>query len=219
MALKNRSSTSEYSFIDILFKSIPAIVFIFNEDQMIYEWISSKTYEIIGYKNNEIMNMKKQVLKKIIHPNDIYIFRKRKEYFFTLDKKYWSGVYRVLHKQGHWVWIYTKLTTFDQGADGTSKRYIGIALDVTDSFVTLRSGQHMINETNRARNHAKLKLITKREGQVIRLISRGFSYREISEMLHIQPDTVNKHRKNIESKLSLRNIASIAYFAKENGIA
>ena len=42
---------------------------------------------------------------------------------------------------------------------------------------------------------------------------------EIAKKLSIQPDTVNKHRKNILEKLKLNNIASLISFAKETGLA
>ena len=63
-----------------------------------------------------------------------------------------------------------------------------------------------------------MKKLTRREQEILRLIARGFSYTEIAQCLFIQPETVNKHRKNIQKKLHLNSIALLSCFAIENGL-
>lgn len=63
-----------------------------------------------------------------------------------------------------------------------------------------------------------MKKLTRREKEVLRLIARGCSYTEIAKCLFIQPETVNKHRKNIQKKLHLNSIALLTCFALDNGL-
>jgi len=48
-------------------------------------------------------------------------------------------------------------------------------------------------------------LLTPRERQVLQLLSKGFTYKEISEPMEVSPETVKKHLKNIYRKLKVQN--------------
>ena len=59
--------------------------------------------------------------------------------------------------------------------------------------------------------------LSEREIEVIRLISDGFSNKEIAEKLFLSTHTVNTHRKNIMNKLGIKNTAGIVIYAfREN---
>lgn len=58
--------------------------------------------------------------------------------------------------------------------------------------------------------------ITDRELDIIRLISEGLSNKLIADKLELSTHTVNTHRKNIMSKLSIPNTAGIVMFAVKN---
>lgn len=59
--------------------------------------------------------------------------------------------------------------------------------------------------------------LSKRELEVIRLISDGLTNKKIADTLFLSTHTVNTHRKNIMTKLGLKNTAGIVIYAfKEN---
>ena len=60
--------------------------------------------------------------------------------------------------------------------------------------------------------------ITDRELDIIRLISEGLSNKLIADKLELSTHTVNTHRKNIMSKLSIPNTAGIVMFAVKNNL-
>ncbi len=60
--------------------------------------------------------------------------------------------------------------------------------------------------------------ITEREKDVLRLIAEGLTTNEIAEKLFISVHTVNTHRKNLLSKLDLKNTASLVRYALDQGI-
>ncbi len=61
--------------------------------------------------------------------------------------------------------------------------------------------------------------LTKREIEIIKLVCQELSSKEIGEKLFIAEFTVTTHRRNILSKLNLKNTPALINFAKENGIA
>lgn len=52
-----------------------------------------------------------------------------------------------------------------------------------------------------------------RETDVLVLVAKGFSSKEIAEMLHISIHTVNSHRKNITHKTGIKSVAGLAVYA------
>jgi DNA-binding NarL/FixJ family response regulator len=60
--------------------------------------------------------------------------------------------------------------------------------------------------------------LTKREKEILILISQAKSSKEIAEVLFISDQTVSVHRKNIMRKLNVNNTASLIKFAIQNNL-
>lgn len=74
------------------------------------------------------------------------------------------------------------------------------------------------NFSNRSTSDNPVDLLTKREKEILGLIAKGLTDKEIAEKVFLSPLTVITHRKNILSKLSLKNKVEITRFAMENGL-
>ena len=61
--------------------------------------------------------------------------------------------------------------------------------------------------------------LTKREIEILKLITEEFTNIEIGEKLFISPRTVDTHRRNLLQKLGVKNTAGLVKFAIQNGIA
>ena len=61
-------------------------------------------------------------------------------------------------------------------------------------------------------------VLTKREKEIVRLIAEGLTNAQISRRLFISVDTVDTHRKNLYTKLSVNNTALLIRYAIEHGL-
>jgi DNA-binding CsgD family transcriptional regulator/iron-sulfur cluster repair protein YtfE (RIC family) len=60
--------------------------------------------------------------------------------------------------------------------------------------------------------------LSEREKDVLKLLVKGYSNKEVSNKLFISTHTVMSHRKNIARKLNIRSVAGLTVFAILNGI-
>src|SRR5262249_20716936 len=60
--------------------------------------------------------------------------------------------------------------------------------------------------------------LSRRESQVLSLLARGLSNRDMASQLHVSPDTVKRHVQHIYDKIGLSTRAGATLFAMENGM-
>lgn len=108
------------------------------------------------------------------------------------------------------------------GADGflvksASKEEIETAISsVLDGKMYLSSDAGISNsEQKQLKNQPTL---TRREKEILTLISEGFTNPQIAEKLFISLYTVETHRKNLLSKFNTNNTASLIKIAATNGM-
>lgn len=68
-------------------------------------------------------------------------------------------------------------------------------------------------------SNAPLDSLTKREREILTHIAQGLTDKEIAEKVFLSPLTITTHRKNILSKLGLKNKVELTRFAISNGLA
>lgn len=61
-------------------------------------------------------------------------------------------------------------------------------------------------------------VLTKREKEILKLVAEGFTNPQISQQLFISVDTVDTHRKNLYTKLNIKNTALLVRYAIDHGI-
>jgi DNA-binding NarL/FixJ family response regulator len=59
---------------------------------------------------------------------------------------------------------------------------------------------------------------TKRELEIIQMVSEGLKGKDISEKLYISEKTVETHKKNIMRKLSVNNMVEVIVYVMRNKI-
>ncbi len=73
----------------------------------------------------------------------------------------------------------------------------------------------LMNDFSGTSAASPLDSLTKREKEILTLIAQGLTDKEIAEKVFLSPLTVTTHRKNILSKLGLKNKVELTRFAME----
>lgn len=83
--------------------------------------------------------------------------------------------------------------------------------EIWEAIETVMSGKMYLSVSMEKsnNNHAEIPAITKREKEILSLISEGYTTNQMAEKLFISPLTVESHRKNLLMKLNVNNTASL----------
>jgi PAS domain S-box-containing protein len=212
------NNNAECQFMKNVISNLCGIVFVIDFKSLEYTWHNGQYYDILGYEDDEIFMDTFEFADHYFHPDDRSIVRDRIDYFKDKKNNEWSGVYRIRHKKGHWVWLYCRVKVLSRDEEGNARQLLGVIIDAFENFQTINKIVIHMKERLKNGHSDHIDKLTKREIEIIYHIARGLTYTEIAEKLFISPETVNKHRKNILHKLKLNNIAALSSFASNNGL-
>jgi len=124
----------------------------------------------------------------------------------------------------------TLLKAISVGADGyllkdaDEKRLCSALDDVMNGGAPISAfmAKHILKKVPQHDENITLEIdlpqLTKKESNVLNVIARGYSYKEAAEHLHISPNTIPNHIKNIYKKLQVHSRGEAVYEAMRLGI-
>jgi DNA-binding NarL/FixJ family response regulator len=83
------------------------------------------------------------------------------------------------------------------------------------TYLSFEAGQALKARTLKNPDHP---LLTKREKEILQLITEGLTNTKIAEKLFISIDTVDTHRKNLYNKLNVKNTVMLMRYAIDNNL-
>lgn len=213
------SSNTAYALMKELITPLDIQLYMLDLPDLQLIWSAGSMKKITGYDPLPHGLDLVEYEKKFCHPKDREVIKDRFDLLKSGRISCWSGFYRLKHIEQKWTWVYSRLAAIRSKTSGKPEKVSGIMMATAAGPGMVKQLDVMFMEAKRFIHSEKLKKLTPREIVVIRLIVEGDSYTEIAGKLSIQPDTVNRHRKNILQKLGLNNIAMLVCFAKEVGLA
>ncbi len=85
-------------------------------------------------------------------------------------------------------------------------------------YVSLRAAESLAFEVQGGFRHSPHEALSDRELQVLCMIARGKTVKEVASELTLSPKTVSTYRARVLAKLNLRNNSEIAYYAVKEGL-
>jgi PAS domain S-box-containing protein len=217
-AVSNEKVLAQLKFFREIVSKLNIAIFIHDLKLLRHIWTNSNFVNIVGYSDEEIKTFGPEWAKDNYHPDDFHILQERIDFFKQNQGESYAGIYRVKHKNGHWVWIYSNSTVFKRDKDGMPEQIIGICLDFISSFKTQYEFDEFYRESRRQRYQRLIAGLTPRERETLKMIAAGKKDNEIAGSLHLSIHTIHSHRKHLLGKLNLHSTAALGHFAAECGL-
>lgn len=85
-------------------------------------------------------------------------------------------------------------------------------------FLSPALQQQLVNDLFKSKSQKSNTMLTRREKEVLQLITQEFTNQEIADKLFISLHTVDNHRSSLLQKLDVKNTAGLVKKAIENGL-
>jgi len=114
--------------------------------------------------------------------------------------------------------ILHQVKTLEITDDGKIARVLGVHTDITYlntpidqkiSFLSATLPSYYSIDPETGVNEQEGTRYTEKELKIIRLVSKGLSGKEIAEELHVSPNTIKIHKKNILTKSGAKNLVQL----------
>jgi DNA-binding CsgD family transcriptional regulator len=90
---------------------------------------------------------------------------------------------------------------------------LGVAGELNKNITKDGAVQKLVEENERLKNQLKIFRLSEREKEILKLIVHGYTSKEIADRLNLSKLTVDTHRKNIQHKLDVSNVAELIKLA------
>ncbi|HWK07801.1 MAG TPA: LuxR C-terminal-related transcriptional regulator [Puia sp.] len=196
---------------------------------------------IIGYQPGDFLQGGLEFVVDIFHKDDFQIWSNEifsstfdlfKEQPHNEHDSYVFEVnYRMRAKAGNHITILQKGSYLTDPLSNLPTYAFGICLNITpyksDTRITRVISKYNSNNKSGSYKHISTDcfypdpegaLLTKREKEMLKWISDGFSSKQIADTCHLSQNTVMNHRKSLLRKTNAKNVAELIKYAVKNGI-
>lgn len=189
-----------------------------------------KFAETLGLKEDSkverIYSIWEEKILQLIHPDDLnskYLQELRFFHFVRKQPKDKQSSFFLMNKlrmknlAGNYIWVLHRL--FYIAMSPTSNNlwlalclYNPLLFDISAKGIVANA---VSGQTIELKDDNDLNILSRRERQVLQLISQGRTSKDIADELYISINTVNRHRQEILNKLQVRNSIEACRIAKE----
>ena len=208
-----------------ILQSLPAIIYINQLDipgdsnSMRNLWYNQRGYEMIGYSREEIDQLKYDFLRTLIHPDDHEIVPSSYCWHNSDHSEMtFICIYRIKPKSStRYHWLYNQTVVIGFFEDGSPQRSLSVAMEISEVMHADNQLNKALKEISKLQRELRLSHLTTREKEILALIAKGKTDKEIASELFISITTAKKHRTNLIVKTEVRNTAELVAFAMKSG--
>jgi PAS domain S-box-containing protein len=218
-----KSAEEEVLFLRKVLDSIPAIINVNQVDDRddpagnFNLWANRQLIDFIGYSREEISEMGFNFFQETMHPDDLELIAASLNKITSDNTPIHGGMMRLKPKDGDYQWFIGNMAVMEM-KDGKPWRVVVNVQNLEQMNDTRNQILQLVRENLQLKHQLRFQSLSKREKQIVKLIAKGHTDKEIAKNLSISPATVKTHRHTIIQKMRLKNKAAIAQFATENGL-
>jgi DNA-binding CsgD family transcriptional regulator len=201
------------------------------------DFVNEGTLEVLGIEPDQFSVEK---FFSLLHPEDLAKIHEKeltglnffKNNIAKEDIPLYKVVYlvRLRHTNGTYKTILHQSKAITMSKGGNIQQAVGVHTDVTylnipfDHKISLISTQRPsyyaieISEPYSYIENTFSTVFTKREKEIIKIMSEGKNFNEIAELLFVSPHTIKTHKKNILRKAQCRNASELITKCLREGV-
>ncbi|WP_028980849.1 LuxR C-terminal-related transcriptional regulator [Sporocytophaga myxococcoides] len=223
-----------------LMANSPFVTYIINHVTSKYEFFSDNCEMVMGYSSEEFKEKGVPLGMSITDPEysdhvanflipKVFEFAEKYAKNHELYKLKFSYNYKIRKKDGTSIWIWQQMTILEADDNGNPLLTMVHLSDIThmkkdkkvDICISkkLEKEYEIIYVASYPEDFTEELLLSKRELEVLSLISKGESSKCIAAKLHISIYTVNNHRKNMLEKTGCRNALELINYGRSKCLA
>jgi DNA-binding CsgD family transcriptional regulator len=130
----------------------------------------------------------------------------------------YSAMYKNKANPQKCSWILTQAKVFKKDDQNNLKQIICASVDLTNSKNHIYQYDKIQKEIIQTKNKLSISKLSKKEIEILQLLSSGKSEKEIANIQSRSIHTVKTHLKNIRKKLNFNKNTELVKFAIETGI-
>lgn len=128
-----------------------------------------------GYGRAELEPITYEVFLRLVHPDDLKVLSETTKQLQNHPDAAVEVLYRILRRDGEWVWITSRASIVERRKDGTPKRMIGGIIDVSKA---------MAKEREKNATHQVMEYVIRHSKSGIAVMDRDLRYVYVSEAFH-----------------------------------
>lgn len=166
------------------------------------------------FKENSLF----ELIVENIHPSDVQKVEDYLDYINSPNRTNYSTLIKIKNRSGVWRHIYIDTVIDKLNNREPAEDFYVCCIDMSD---LLNNESRLRQDTSVLKSNESLKLmasLSKREKEILKLVVQGYTDKEVACKLNISSYTAITHRKNIISKLKVKNTASLAFTAGTMGV-
>lgn len=110
----------------------PNLVYVFDHRSGSNVYANRSIGDMLGYSKAEVQRLGSNLITSLIHPADLPRVLAHFDIIRNLGGEEIAPItYRVRHRSGAWLWLFSQDTVFARDADGVVTHHIGTASDIT----------------------------------------------------------------------------------------
>lgn len=221
--------------------SFSPVVFLVDYASKKYIYVEDSCFDLLGFTASHFLETGLEeylsrwhkadfhIMDTIVFPTNISFLkslpvREGNDYLFSYN-------YRFLTAAGNYVTLLQRFS-YVTDLDGVALGVVGVVFDITH-FKNDLSIVHTIEKVTTIKGEklnelvfkkiyplteeGKKPLLSNKEIDIVRLIARGYSSKQIAALTHLSINTVNNHRKNMLAKTTCSSSSELVSYALKNG--
>lgn len=211
----NRMNNSDLELLRKFIDNSPYILWINDYQQMITTFINTTGKQFYGYTDEDIKRLGFELYNDMIHPDHF----KDVHYTMTQFLENPNGIsiqtFKAKVRDNSYKWTISAAKAINHTKVGEPNLILSIVFDIDDVIGKIFNAtpQLPVNEQFVAKNLHLYNLLSDREVEVLKMIGKAFTSKEIGDKINISSATVETHRNHIRAKLKAKNSNELVKYA------